>query len=164
MEAYQKDIISLIDECRKDEHFLKMVSPLVDWRSMVVKGGVAKKPLKLMDALLASYPNLVNRLWGTSTGRTTISPFDVAKWLCKKANDVDAKQAFKYFLDFADNQTVPLHLISLVEGVYPEQTIILMRIRVFVGLKRSQMGLKTGLIGIGMISVVITLGIGLLLS
>lgn len=122
MEAYQKDIISLIDECRKDEHFLKMVSPLVDWRSMVVKGGVAKKPLKLMDALLASYPNLVNRLWGTSTSRTTISPFDVAKWLCKKANDVDAKQAFKYFLNFADNQTVPLHLISLVEGAYPEQT------------------------------------------
>lgn len=122
MEAYQKDIISLIDECRKDEHFLKMVSPLFEWRSMVVKGGVAKKPLKLMDTLLARYPELLNRLWGTSTSSTTISPYDVAKWLCLKANDVGAQQAFQYFLDFTANHTAPLHLISLVEGVYPGQT------------------------------------------
>ncbi|MBE0378323.1 HEPN domain-containing protein [Pseudoalteromonas prydzensis] len=122
MEAYQKDIVSLIDVCRKDEDFLKMVSPLIEWRSMVVSYGVAKKPLKLMDTLLARYPELLNRLWGTSTSSTTISPFDVAKWLCIKANDVGAQQAFQYFLDFTANHTAPLHLISLVEGVYPGQT------------------------------------------
>ncbi|WP_417698997.1 hypothetical protein [Pseudoalteromonas lipolytica] len=122
MEAYQKDIIKLIDECRKDEKFLKMGRPLVEWRSMVVSNGVAKKPLKLMDSLAARYSEFLNRLWGSSSSRTAISPFDVAKWLCTKANDVGAEQAFQYFLDFTNNHTVPLHLISLVEGVYPGQT------------------------------------------
>ncbi|MGJ8483656.1 hypothetical protein ACSFVZ_06460 [Pseudoalteromonas sp. SYSU M81236] len=122
MEAYQKDIVKLIDECRKDEKFLKMVSPLVEWRSMVVSYGVAKKPLKLMDTLAARYSEFLNRSWGSSSSRTAISPFDVAKWLCTKANGVGAEQAFQYFLDFTNNHTVPLHLISLVEGVYPGHT------------------------------------------
>ena len=142
MEAYQKEIISLIDECRKDEHFLNMVSPLTEWRSMVVDAGVAKKPLKLMDTLLARYPDLLNRLWGTSTSCTTISPCDLAKWLCKKANDVDAKQAFQYFLDFAGNQIVPLHLISLVEGVYPEQTYYFDENTCICGLEALPEGIK----------------------
>jgi len=122
MEAFQKDIVKLIDVCRIDEHFLSIVSPMYEWRDWVTRAGASNQSLKLMDRLSEYYPDVFDQNWGTPNNHKVISPFDVARWLCQKANDVGSKSAFQLFLDFIKKTTIPLYVISLVEGVIPHET------------------------------------------
>lgn len=122
MEASHKDLIKLIDACRSDERFKSLPSPMFSWRDWVVKAGLSEQAIKLMDTLQESYSEVFEKRWGTLNSQTSVSPFDLARWLCTKANDVGAQNSLQLFLDFIENPTVPLYLISLVEGVLPSET------------------------------------------
>jgi hypothetical protein len=122
MEASHKDLIKLIDVCRFDEHFNSLASPMFGWREWVVGKGLSEQSIKLMDTLQDYYPEVLERQWGTPNSRRIVSSFDVARWLCSKASDVGAKNALQLFLNFIKKPTVPLYVISLVEGVIPDET------------------------------------------
>lgn len=122
MEASHKDLIKLIDACRFDEHFKSLASPMFSWRDWVVNAGLSEQTTKLMDTLQESYSEVFEILWGTPDSQKAVSPFDLARWLCRKANDVGSQNALQLFLDFIENPTAPLYVISLVEGVLPDET------------------------------------------
>lgn len=122
MEASHKDLIKLIDACRFDEHFKSLASPMFSWRDWVVKAGLSEQTIKLMDTLQEYYSEVLERQWGTLDNHRVVSSFDVARWLCSKASDVGAKNALQLFLNFIKAPTVPLYVISLVEGVLPDKT------------------------------------------
>lgn len=122
MKTSHKDLISLIDLCRLDEHFKSLVSPMFAWRDWVVREGFQDHTIKLMDVLQEDYSEVFERSWGTPNSHRSVSPFDLARWLCNKANNVGAKISLKLFLDFIENPVAPLYVISLVEGVIPDET------------------------------------------
>ena len=122
MEDSHKDLIKLIDVCRFDEHFKSLASPMFSWRDWVVKAGLSEQVIKLMDTIQKDYSELFERQWGTPNSHKSVSPFDLAKWLCTKANNVGAKVSLQLFLDFIEKPIVPLYVISLVEGVMPSET------------------------------------------
>lgn len=122
MEDSHKDLIKLIDVCRFDEHFKSLASPMFSWRDWVVKAGLSEQVIKLMDTIQKDYSELFERQWGTPNSHKLVSPFDLARWLCSKANDVGAKNSLQLFLDFIEKPTVPLYVISIIEGVIPDET------------------------------------------
>lgn len=122
METSHKELINLIDLCRLDEHFKSSVSPMFAWRDWLIREGFSKHTIKLMDILQEDYSEVFERSWGTPNSHKSVSPFDLAKWLCTKANNVGAKVSLQLFLDFIEKPIVPLYVISLVEGVMPSET------------------------------------------
>lgn len=122
MEESHKDLIKLIDDCRFDNHFESLARPMFSWRDWVIKKGLSEKPITLMDTLQESYSEVFERQWGTPNSRKLVSPFDLARWLCRKANDVGSQKSLQLFLDFIEKPTVSLYVISLVEGVIPDET------------------------------------------
>ncbi|GGF84159.1 HEPN domain-containing protein [Alteromonas lipolytica] len=122
METSQKDLLKLIDLCRFDERFNSLARPMFSWRDWVVEQGVPEQTIKLMDTLLDDYPEVLERHWGTPNSFSLVTPFDLARWLCGKAREVGAEKALQLFLNFIKKTTVPLYVISLLEGVIPAQT------------------------------------------
>ncbi|WP_024608536.1 HEPN domain-containing protein [Pseudoalteromonas sp. TAB23] len=122
MEASHKELIKLIDACRFDEKFKSLASPMFSWRDWAVKAGLSEQTIKLMDTLQEYYSEVLEKLWGSPNRGKSVSAFDLAKWLCSKAHDVGAQKSLQLFLDFIDKPTVPLYVISLVEGVIPDET------------------------------------------
>ncbi len=92
------------------------------WRDWLIREGFSKHTIKLMDILQEDYSEVFERSWGTPNSHKSVSPFDLAKWLCTKANNVGAKVSLQLFLDFIEKPIVPLYVISLVEGVMPSET------------------------------------------
>jgi hypothetical protein len=103
METSHKELINLIDLCRLDEHFKSSVSPMFAWRDWLIREGFSKHTIKLMDILQEDYSEVFERSWGTPNSHKSVSPFDLAKWLCTKANNVGAKVSLQLFLDFIEN-------------------------------------------------------------
>lgn len=122
METCHKDLINLIDLSRFDEHFKSLASPMFAWRDWAIKEGLAEHSIKLMDILQEDYSEVFESNWGTPNSHISVSPFDLARWLCSKANNDGAKYSLQLFLDFIEKPTAPLYVISLVEGVIPDET------------------------------------------